>query len=651
MLTTRRLKRAACLACLAAMLGMQGALAETAAQAPETAGPAGYTLPVGQAVAAKAPQEALSPALQPGTSLTVATTSALTGALGMTAFGASAADMDAQALLHGYATVARNQADGFLFDPAVVEQVDRALDAEGNYVYTLTFAQDLTYNDGTPIGAEDYAFSMLLCCAPELAALQASHGNCDHIDGNEAYRTGEAGHIAGVRLLSAHVLSIRIAAEDWPLFYGIAMLHAVPRPIHVIAPGCSVRDDGEGIYLEGDFTAALLSQTLLAEDTGYLAHPMVTCGPYMLQAYDEETRQATFTANPRYKGNYEGVTPRIETVTMLPMENAAMIGALEEGTVDLLNRVTAPLPVTQGQDLASRQDGFHEASYLRDGVVSLYYACDMAPTDEECVRRALTMALDVDAFVSRYGGPSAHRVYGYYGLGQWMSQYTLQREDGTSVAVADLLPQLEVAYDPQAAGALLEAGGWTLNEAGEDYTPGVDAVRHKQTEAGLVPLRLRWAKTAGNETADAMEAALGEAYARIGAALEVVELPFDEVLAHFNRRDEEQAFHLFLMGNNFNSVYDPAYDFNTDPISFFNACGLEDEQLATLAEALRHVETTSPDQYVARWLQYQVRLMEVLPIAPLYSNVYFDFYTDALAGYDIKSFASWGEAILYAIIE
>ena len=106
-------------------------------------------------------------------------------------------------------------------------------------------------------------------------------------------------------MLADDILHIRIDAAYLPFFYELGLLDCVPYPISVIAPGVVVRDDGNGIYLANAdpanetpvFTADLLKETILNETTGYLNHPSVCSGPYLLTSYEDGV--ANFEINPR----------------------------------------------------------------------------------------------------------------------------------------------------------------------------------------------------------------------------------------------------------------------------------------------------------------------------------------------------------------
>ena len=61
---------------------------------------------------------------------------------------------------------------------------------------------------------------------------------------------------------------------------------------------------------------------------------------------------------------------------------------------------------------------------------------------------------------------------------------------------------------------------------------------------------------------------------------------------------------------------------------------------------MRRTEPGDVYSYVAKWIRFQERYNEVLPAIPVYSNIYFDFYTSQLQNYSITSHVTWTQAIL-----
>ena len=57
-------------------------------------------------------------------------------------------------------------------------------------------------------------------------------------------------------------------------------------------------------------------------------------------------------------------------------------------------------------------------------------------------------------------------------------------------------------------------------------------------------------------------------------------------------------------------------------------------------------EPEDTDGFVRKWRVMQEKITETLPLLPVYSNLYFDFYTRELHQYDVTQGASWAEAVV-----
>lgn len=603
------------------------------------------------------------------TKLVVGSTTQMSGHFLGDIWGNNTADIDVRTLVHGYDVVAWTQDAMYTVDPSVVATATVVDDAEGNRTYVLQLQRGLMYNDSTPVTARDYVFSLLLRGAPQIAQIGGETAGVAHIVGYEDYVSGRTPYFAGVRFLDNFSFSITIKAEYLPFFYELTMLSTVPYPIGVIAPGCTIADDGTGAYVanadatvtEPLFTAELLEQTILAPQTGYLSHPTVSSGPYRLTGYDEEAHVATFEINEYYLGNYEGQRPTIPELEYRQVSNEEAVEKLLSGEIGLLNKGTDSEVIAAGLEQFA-QDALGSQNYPRSGLGFLSFACEQGPGQFEAVRKAVAYALDRDAFTAEFTGNYGQTVDGYYGFGQWMVQMvngTLshlaegevetagQTQAWTELTLENLT---HYAKDLERAEALLAEDGWTLNEQGEAYVKGTDAVRYKRVDGELMRLSLKWAKLAENRAADLLEAALVEPLAEIGMEIVAEEISFAQLLRHYYRQ-EARTYDLFYLATNFVLVFDPftiyneAEDYNG---ALMNTTGYVDENLQRMALDMRQTEAGDYLSYCQKWVKFQEYWNSVLPAIPLYSNVYFDLYTTKLQDYAATSNQTWADAILYA---
>lgn len=600
--------------------------------------------------------------VQEGSELIVGTTTPMDGHFGTDLWGDNTSDMDARLLLHDYATIDKDMTPGIGTHGIAVKDMTAQEQSDGSRVYTFTIEDGLTYNDGTPIDARDYVFSLLLSASKELKAVGGMPSPMDHIRGFESYNTGESAAFSGVRLLSAKQFSIQVEAGYAPYFYELTLLSTGPYPITVIAPGCEVVDDGDGAYLRkgsgadsiqgmpftpGEFSAEMLRETMLNEETGYEFYPMVTSGPYQLLSYNRENKTAVFGVNPAFKGNYQGQMPHIEKIVFRTVSNETMFEEMQRGNLDLINKVASRSALVTAQEVVTNDPGVSGVAYLRSGMTFLSFACESGPTASEAVRKAIAMSMDKDTLVTEMMGGVAMRVYGYYGVGQWMAVYTeFQNGDQT---VLETLKKLDIPQDIEYAKELLESDGWALDAQGNPYESGT---RYRQGADGLESLTIKWVRPTENGNTEAVEKALREGLTAIGAALEATDIPFDEMLKHYYR-ETDRTYDMFLLATNFGYVFDPYYDFNTADMyqGSVNKTGLRDEKLEALAKEMRMTAPSDLNGYMERWFAFQERFVQVLPLIPLYSGVYMDVASDALQGYDIMVHSSWARAVLYAWID
>ena len=602
--------------------------------------------------------------------LTVAVTTPLTGNFFTSLWGNGTSDTDVRSMIHGYNLIEWDTAEGvFIPDASVVSGVTVHKKDNGDITFIIALYKDLCYSDGTPITARDYAFSLLLTMAPEMEELGASVRRPEFIAGYNDYISGKKKQLSGVKVPSDYILQITIAKDYLPFFYELGLFDCVPYPISVIAPGVRVADDGKGVYLAGKaLTADLLKETILDEETGYRTHPTVVSGPYLLTSYEDGTAQ--FEINPRYKGNSKGKKPTIQKITMLSVPADEMTEAYKEGKVTLLNKVSDAETITDCLEMADENPMYTSASYARSGLSFLSFNTDRAPLDDLAVRQAIAYLTDRDAMAEETLGSYGMKGRGYYGMGQWMylllsgtvaypvkepasnasakekADYEKTMEQWEALSLDDIEPY---DMDTEKGIGLLEGAGWNLNENGEAYNPETDKVRYKQTDDGLVPLKLRMAYGKGSAAGPALEGTLAENLAAAGIELTVEEMPGEELLQEYYRLTETE-YDMFFLATNFDLVYDPSLSFiqTEDGHYVWKTSGLQDDELYKLTVDMRHTEPADLAGYCAKWLKFQERFMEDLPVLPIYTNMYYDFYPQVLHDYYITENISWPQSIIQA---
>ena len=593
------------------------------------------------------------------TDLTVGNPTRMHGHFFTGLWGNSTSDVDVRDLLFGYGLVVWDGDMGiFRFDRSVISGAMVPDTRERNRSYCISLYEDLYYSDGTRITAWDYAFSVLFQCSPVIAELGGNPADYSYLVGFEEYISGQADCLAGLRVLSDNMLIFTVKAEALPYFYELSYMNFYPYPIHQIAPGCKVFDDGQGARLgdaegggNGKFSASLLRQTVLDPETGYLTHPSVVSGPYQLVSFDGLT--AEFERNPYYKGNEDGITPTIRNLIYTLADNDTMIDLLVSGEFGLLNKVTLASTITQGLTVNGEETLVDFANYPRIGLTYLYFSPGSAAMQENAVRKAIVMCLDKETAVGQYAGVYGLSMDGLYGLGQWMYQLA----EGTLAPPIDPeLPAAEIEeatkewekinldgltryeLDTAQAAELLERAGWKLNEAG---------IRCKETESGLVTLDLTLALPKGSD----MEALFNEHFlpylTEAGIHVTLYPVDMNEVVDAHALHGLEDADIIYL-GDNFNISFDPSLFFRAQDGAQGDTLAAAHSELNALALDMARTEPGDLLGYMQKWVAFQERFTDLIPMFPIYSNIYFDFYTPLLHDYEISNYPNWALAIIPA---
>ena len=584
-------------------------------------------------------------------SLTVGNATPLEGKFFTSMWGGSTSDMDVQELLHGYNLVRwDNDLCRIRFNRSVVSGAVAMDDGAGNRTYHLVLYNDMRYSDGTPITAYDYAFSILLMMDKAVEESGGTPVDESWILGSDAYLSGESDTLSGLRILSDDQMEITVKAEALPYFYELARLNVKPYPIYEIAPGNQVKDDGKGAYLAEKLTGETLMKTVLDPEHGYLSHPRAVSGPYMLTDFDGVT--ATFLANNEYKGDENNQVPQLYTLYYTLADNKDMIRQLGDGEFGLLNKVTMSASLFAGIKLAETQGHqYTMTNYPRVGLMMVWFMTDSPKMQDLAVRQAVAYCLDRKSFVHSYVGPFGMVMDGFFGLGQWMyllanGAISLERADDSDEETPEFSLDGLTRYelDVERAKALLEGNGWVLGADGSPYDPDRDEARYKLIDGELVGLNLVMGMPESEEAKEAMEKYFLPHLRQAG--INVTLKMMDMISLHQAYSGENtQGIDLEYIGENFPLIFDTEVFLPRDESNEMHGVY---EELYDMAKFMVRTEPTDVEGFMHKWIALQERITETLPLIPVYSNVYFDFYTRELYDYDIVEAVTWGEAIVPA---
>ena len=590
-------------------------------------------------------------------------TTEISGDMGNAWWTNNATDKMIRDLINDYDVITFDHDGAMITNSAVVDgEIEAVLNEDGSKTFTVKIKEGLMYNNGEPITAADYVAYALVAYSP--AAVEAEAGVvANSIVGAAAYQKGESTVISGLRLLDDYTYAITIVPEYIPYFFETSYASLSPLYLPMYAPNSTlvVKDDGEGVYLDGG--------ELVADDVNasrFIYEGRVSAGPYQIVNIDTGTLQAELTINPNYAGNFEGQKPSIETLVIVKSETATAIDSLKTGAIDLLDTLTdGNLEINPALDLVDA-GGYTYVDYERNGYGKLQFACDFGPTQFTAVRQAVAYLLDRNEFANQFCAGYGSVVDGPYGLCMWMykdsQEFFANNIDSYS-------------YDPAKAIELLEADGWVLNADGTEYSG--TGTRYKEVskeEAGdyplnvtladgriLMPLHIMWASSEANPVSELLVVMLGNGQqtADAGMVIEQTVMSFSDMLNYMYRDASVDAkygvptYGMFNLATGFTQLYDQAYTMSMEEqyMGTHNNNFIKDETLSTLAwDMVYGVEAGDEATYLDMWQQFMDRWNELLPDVPLYSNIYYTVHADWLEGYEQSSYWEFQKAILYATI-
>ena len=374
--------------------------------------------------------------------------------------------------------------------------------------------------------------------------------------------------------------------------------------------------------------------------------------------------------------------------------------------LECLGRGSTLTPADDGTEADEAEEGGEETAeteatesviesqnYPRIGLSFLTFTYENPTVHEMEVRQAMAWCMDREQMTKDYCDGFGMVVNGYYGIEQWeyllingQLPYPVVNREETELTEAEIkilkqypncyadneaeYERITEAWDSlnldnltnynvydagrtektgiQKANELLDKAGWTLNRNGKTYQQGSDDVRCKMIDGELVALDLTLMYPRGNHIVDSIGENFLDNLAEAGILVTLVPEDMEELLKSYYR-EKDRTTDMIYLGTDFHVIVDPSITYSTDPTPdhlIWNNTYSDDEELWNLAVDMRRTVPESFYEYVVKWIRFQERYNEVLPAIPLYSNIYFDFYTDQLQNYRITAHVTWSYAIL-----
>lgn len=250
--------------------------------------------------------------------------------------------------------------------------------SEDGLTWTLNLRSDAVFSSGSPVTAEDVAFSF---------------NRVKNVGGSPAGSPAVA-NMASATAVDADTVEITLNAVDPAFLVGLTSnWFAVSEAAVVRANGGTDAADAATTDVAGD----------------YLDQNSAGSGPYMLESWDK-TVQTVLVRNP----NYVGTAPYFDRIIIQNLEPAAQQAALAAGEIDIALDLTSDQMAGFNADEVSIYRGpgnlIHFILMNNDPAIG-------GPVSNPLVQQAVRLALDYDGYKTLWGGvqPAANLAIGIAG--------------------------------------------------------------------------------------------------------------------------------------------------------------------------------------------------------------------------------------------
>lgn len=592
----------------------------------------------------------------------------------------NATDKAVMTLTDDMTTVDSDQYGDYGINKTVVKSYERIEEENGNVTYKFVINDGLKFNNGEAVTAQNFVAWTMFVTSPAGKEMGVVSATYNMLPGGLAYRNGETNVLSAVHLYDEKTFSITIAktGEDGetsylPYYYDItyAAMQAV-NLTYWFGEGWSVKDDGEGVYFVNadgkEFTAETVGETV--EAARFATGNRVTAGPYNLVSFDQSSREIVLEVNENYNGNFEGQKPGIQKLVIVKTSEDTVMDMITTGQIQIYSQIADGSEVNAVMDLIEAGTiNSSTSQYDRAGYGYFCFACDLGPTQFTEFRQAIAYLLDRVEFAQTFCKGWGSVVHGPY-----CTAFTM-------TAKTDIEKKINhYDYNPEKAVELLKQAGFVYNADGSDYVDGSGEVRYaKVTEEQakyyesfnkvladgtiLMPATVNWASSEGNAVSALLSTMLANSDATKAAGVSIVktEMTFSSLSSYMYRQETNGAvgdftvptYNMFNLATGYNGgVYDESYNWTTDPEYIeqgMNVQHLYDKELDKLSmDMVYGVEPGDEATYLSLWEKYIIRWNELLPMVPLYSNIYVTVYPNTIDNYAEDSFWGFERAILYA---
>ena len=378
-------------------------------------------------------------------------------------------------------------------------------------------------------------------------------------------------------------------------------------------------------------------------------------GPYKIVEYIE-SQYVKLEINENFIGNVYGDKPSIQTLIVQNVPEETQITQLLTGEIDAL----AGLGKEEKIEAVKAADHIKTNNYYRHGGGQITFHCDYGPVQLKEVRKAFAYMFNRVKFRSLFLGKYGISSEAPYSRNMWMMY-----DDGEKLGERGAFEDTLTSYD-----ILNEDGSWNENsnlvkahellDLAASKTEGEYAKLTKDANGRYLwegeELTLNLAIT--SQWADAINLTLTkDIQEEFGIKVSLESMDWSIMASHLygNASASERKYHMFTGGTGYTLKYDPYANYSeTKLFPFGEGSSSNSVRLPSDAALLDKIRFSNPSteegtaNYKKYWREWIATINEDLPQLPLYSNNYYDAYTDKVENFETNALWEWPAAIVKA---
>ena len=489
--------------------------------------------------------------------------------------------------------------------------------SEDGLTYTFTLRQDVKFSDGTPFTANDVAHTFNALADPStvgrnVTILQFLEGFNEMRDAeNDAVQT-----LPGINVIDDYTISFTFTEAR----------------TDNISPFLTM-----GIQSEAHNVALGFEYGNIQPIEDANAEPFGT-GPFVLDSWSPDTG-SVHTRNPYYWGTFADGAPEMVIIREV---NDQMIGAhMDAGDIDYW-----PMEIMgYNIDELIVNPQFGSNHYTRGGLGYFAFNTVNGATEDVAVRQALMYAFDREAanaaiFESKEV-PEGVAIVPATFQNPISPMGPIVRGD---VPVPGLNPY---DYNMDTAKSTLEDAGWTMGDSG---------FREKDGEV----LTVQIIAMPDHSILDTLVPIWDDQWSQLGVDVQVEFMPFNTIVEIISDNTRVNEWNIFFLATSYTTdLMDGIRGFfHSDnigpmdgPLSGSNFSRINDPQLDELLDNLSREADIDAGIEIAK--QVAVRLGELVPQMPIYTNIRYDFWDNAIVESGLENLTelfSWEYAITQVVL-